>query len=120
MHRDMGLIREILRKIEENEYCSNIPVQIEGCSDDEINYHIKLLIEAGMIEGTVCRTLSPGVPSSIIIGLTWSGHEFLDASRNDTLWEKTKSLIVEKAGTTSFSVLTAVLAEIAKRAIIGH
>jgi hypothetical protein len=38
-------------------------------------------------------------------GLTWDGHEFLDAIRNDTVWNKTKRVIADKGGSIPFDVL---------------
>jgi hypothetical protein len=43
------------------------------------------------------------------VGLTWAGHEFLDAARNNSVWNKAKSAIVEKGGAVSFEILKAYL-----------
>jgi hypothetical protein len=45
--------------------------------------------------------------------LTWQGHEFLDASRNDAVWKKTMDLVREKGGSVSFEVLKTVLIKLA-------
>lgn len=48
--------------------------------------------------------------------LTWLGHEFLDAARDDGRWEKAKSAI-SKVGGWSFEVVKHILVELAKDAI---
>lgn len=40
--------------------------------------------------------------------LTWQGHEFLDAVRNDTVWRKTMALVKEKGGSVPFDVVNPV------------
>ena len=43
------------------------------------------------------------------ISLTWQGHEFLDAARNDTIWRKAKKKVLETTGGLAFDVLKAAL-----------
>jgi hypothetical protein len=40
--------------------------------------------------------------------LTWDGHEFLSAVRNDTVWKKTLGVIKEHGGGLPFDVLKTV------------
>ena len=51
MKRDMDLARQILLKIEEYPDPTGwVDIIIEGYSDQEISYHIKLLYQAKLIE----------------------------------------------------------------------
>lgn len=52
---------------------------------EEISYHLNLLIEEGFVKGQI------GMDSYVIIDLNLSGHQLLEAMRNDTLWNKIKS-----------------------------
>ncbi len=82
---------------------------MEGRTTEEIGYHLHLLLEAGRIRGAdTTHTLSKG-PEAIATGLTWKGHEFLDAARDDTRWTKAMALVKEKAGSVSIAVLTQLL-----------
>ncbi|RAN42504.1 hypothetical protein RB25_25920 [Herbaspirillum rubrisubalbicans] len=93
--RDMDLIRALLLKLESLEMSygdvfSIMPdsseVAIAGYSDDAIGYHLSLLRERGLID-------SPGSQPMLGItyaGLTWDGHDFLDAVRDPEIWKKTK------------------------------
>ncbi len=112
MKRDWDLIRNILLEIEAYEGNNYVPLQIEGYSDDLVSYHVKLLSEAGLIDTHDCgRSLG-------VISLTWDGHEFLDASRNETIWSKAKSTITNKGGELSFDILKLALFEATKKMIL--
>lgn len=113
MKRDMDLIRKILLEIEANPDPNRwISLSVDGYNPKEISYHVKLLAEAGLIEAkNVSNTINFEWKP---ICLTWEGHEFLEASRDEGLWEKAKSLILRKGGTLSFEVLKQALIEIMK------
>jgi hypothetical protein len=49
--------------------------------------------------------------------LTWLGHEFLDAAREDLRWGQAKRLVLEKTGSVSFATLQQVLVELMKRSL---
>jgi hypothetical protein len=64
--------------------------------------------EAGLVDAHVMR--ADGVPpyAARVFRLTWQGHDFLEATRNDTIWVKTKNFIMEKGGGASFEIVKAV------------
>lgn len=71
---------------------------IEGYSADEIKYHEKLAIEARLLKGTVTdvHTHQTDIPGAVIIrGVTWEGHDFIDAIRDDTNWQKVKDFVAD-------------------------
>ena len=105
MKRDMELVRKILL---ETEAASHSPIEwivlnIEGYDPACISYHVKIMKEAGLIDAENLTTLShfEWQPKS----LTWEGHEFLDAVRNETVWAKTQEVVKSKGGSVSFEVL---------------
>jgi hypothetical protein len=82
MKRDKELILAILAALEadpEADGIRRVEMAIQGRSRREVDYHVGLLHEAGLIEvfGTSDRSHIPLSPSR----LTWAGHERLDASR---------------------------------------
>ena len=108
MKRDMDLIREILLEIEKlppNTETGEFP--IEGWKPEEINYHIRLLCQAGYVDAISVAAM--GDDEWIVRSLTWNGHEFLEASRNQTLWNKAKALVAEKGSGLTLEVLKAAL-----------
>ena len=119
MKRDMDLIRKILLKIEESPEFSFIrPFNIEEYDNNQVVYHIILLDEAGLIKA---RDASAGGNNYCWIPdrLSWAGHEFLEASRDERRWEKAKSMIFDKGGNLAFSLLENLLLQLMTKAVLG-
>jgi hypothetical protein len=105
MKRDMDLIRTILQRVESDESITPAPFEIPGHAQEQVNYHIALLKDAGFIEATVDGDNSGAVTSAFIDRLTWQGHEFLDAARDDTIWHKAKEHFLKPTASWTFSLL---------------
>jgi Hypothetical protein (DUF2513) len=108
MKRDMDLIRQILLAVEASPTAwapSEVhELQMEGYSEEEVGSHALLIIEAGLARGQ--ETTGMGLsPRGFIYRLTWNGHEFLDAAKDDTLWNKAKTTIGQHFGSVPFDVL---------------
>lgn len=119
MKRNMDLARKILFALENCESAWG-PVEefeIEGHSDEEVSYHVKLLWQAGLVEAEDVSCLGPGGFSWCPQTLTWQGHEFLEASRDETRWKDAKKKVCDAGGGLIFSVLKDALVEGAKGAI---
>lgn len=97
MKRDMDLIRKILFYVEENYVAGGpeIPVCIEGYSDNVIYEHCILMRNDGLI-GRILDTSALESKSCNVGNLTSEGFDLLDKIRTDTVWNKTKSVISEK------------------------
>jgi hypothetical protein len=103
MKRDMELVRQVLLKVEDFE----IPLggfgivrpwepamEIEGYNADQIGQHLAMLIDGGYIDSQ-----SADMSATFRVkGLTWKGHEFLDAIRSPEIWRKTKDGLREIGG----------------------
>jgi DNA-binding transcriptional ArsR family regulator len=82
MKRDMELVRRLLIYIEERaNQREPIQVELEGIDDDVVQYHLELLTEADIIS-TIDASSYDG-KHFFVKRLTWYGHEFLDAARDD-------------------------------------
>jgi hypothetical protein len=96
MTRDIDLIRELLLKLE------NLPtrpggiyllnpeddeIQIDGYSNHQIDYHLSLISEAGLIDSGKSSAVMNGY---LFSRLSWAGHDFLDSIRDPDVWAKTK------------------------------
>lgn len=119
MKRDMDLIRNILIGIEAYPAANGVIHLDElGLGDyppEVVAYHVKLLDEAGLIVASDFSADDELVwlPSR----LTWSGHEFLDAARHATVWEKAKHVIQQQGGALPLAVIQALLIQLAKQQI---
>ncbi len=118
MRRDMDLVREILRQIEAwPEPQGWVEFDMPDRLPDEVSYHVAIMADAGLIQAQDVSNLQ--MYDWRAKKLTWTGHEFLEAARNDTIWQRAKALMAEKGGGTSFEVMLALLIELAKRQILG-
>ena len=116
MKRDMDLIRKILLHVEEND---NLKFAIDRYEQREIAYHVRLLVEAELLKAVAIPVLSGDIvlQDTGHTALTWGGHEFLDAARDEGRWNKAKGIVKEKAGTVTVAAFTQLLVQIMKDAI---
>ena len=119
MKRDMDLVRAILMEVENvpDEDARRGVTSIDGYDSATFARHVQLMQEAGLVEAAVVRADGVGAIKVRVDRLTWKGHDFLDAIRNDTVWSKTKSAVAETVGSASFDVLKAVAASLAMKAL---
>lgn len=97
MKRDPDLIRNILMAVEAaDKEIKKGSLSFPGYTPDQIDYHVEILCDAGLIDATYQRTF--GSSFWMIRRLTWSGHDFLEAARNDTIWNKAKARMEEMGG----------------------
>jgi hypothetical protein len=118
VQRNMDLVRDILRAIEQNrdmdgtrDFFITSP-KVLGISNqppEEVSYDLRLLIREGMVDGRADSL------ALIVRGLTWSGHEFLDNIKSDSIWAKVK----DKAGALS-GVSMKILAALAEAEVKKH
>jgi hypothetical protein len=109
MKRDMDLIRELLLYIEGAQPARNgwINVSIPGRTNVEISCHLKMLAAEGLIDGRPFRTSSGEFWQ--LNGLTYAGHDFLDAARSDTLWKKATSVFLEAGRAAAITTIKDIL-----------
>lgn len=116
MKRDMELVRTLLVHFEEKPDDHLVKhVEIEGYDTRTIDYHLILLYEANLIEGepSVSKS-SKRVIRVYPMRLTWHGHEFLAAARNDSVWRKTMTKIASAIGDVPFTLLKDLLMQTAR------
>ena len=119
MKRDWDLVRTILLRVEEQPNTTSLlrPNELSGYDEENVSYHIKLLIDAGLLTGIVSPSMN--APTlAMARELTWEGHEFLDSIRNPGLWNAIKTKAREKAVDLTFDTIKA-LAKIVLGGILG-
>lgn len=88
---DPELMRQILLTVEQHEPASCIgDINIEGRDYKLVSYHIKMLHEAGLLDGIDSSTGGDGF-SWCVRSMTYSGHRLLDGIRSNTAWSEVKS-----------------------------
>ncbi|MPN53315.1 hypothetical protein SDC9_200979 [bioreactor metagenome] len=101
MQRDMDLMRKILLKIEEIFPAGDLVIHgvpLDGYDKLLIADHCQLLFEAGLINAYEPRRGGQGAKVLFysVGNLTNSGYDFLDKIREDTVWNRTKTIIKDK------------------------
>ena len=109
MKRDFNLIRRILIDVE------NMPPgedydSIEHLSEYDpmvVYEHIDLLLpdEANFVKGMIVRVDNGEVAGFRIERLTWQGHDFLDASKDDSIWKKANDIVLKPGVAITFDLL---------------
>ena len=117
MRRNMSLIRQLLLLIEDqgddmNGWIGDLIV--EGFSDEQITHHVWLLMDGGYIEGIDLST-SDGSDYKPRY-LTWQGHEFLAAVRDNDIWNKTLE-VAKQGGAATLSAIFDIAKALAKKKI---
>lgn len=134
MKRDMDLIRVILMDIEANENIngkftiSDADFGATGADRTALQYHLRLLMDAGYIEGKdllqsakdskldVHRMMVEEGAPILVTRMTWDGHDFLDTVRDSKVWEKTKDAL-QGVGGVGIDTIKDVAKEIGKAVI---
>jgi hypothetical protein len=107
MERSLDLVRQILLEIEsKGSYTNWFDIDIEEYSPEQMDYHLELMLEAGLI---ATRTMLREPQRLYPVRLTWEGHEFMDVARDQEAKE-----IMAGAGLYSFEMLKQVLAQLAQ------
>jgi hypothetical protein len=123
MKRDLNLVRKILFKMEAEEELSTYnlgSVEVDGYSEQQVNYHMKIMAQAGLLHVDVRELPSPidtqwEIPKAHIscYSISWNGHEFLSAASDNARWEKAKNAM-EKAGGYVLPILMQLLTQYIK------
>ncbi|MDD5761177.1 MAG: DUF2513 domain-containing protein [bacterium] len=118
MKRDLELIRKMVLAIEASHsgWAPN-NFEFEGYTEAQVGYHAYLLINAGLAKGVDASSMGSESPKGFISSLTWAGHEFADAARDETRWRKAMGVVQEKGGTVTIGVLTQLLVSLMKGAL---
>jgi hypothetical protein len=85
--RDIELIRLLLLREEEGA----APAELVASDAASINYNSVLAIEAGLLRGQVYEEGGSNLPIGLVTGITWAGHDFLDATRDPRIWKRTRN-----------------------------
>jgi hypothetical protein len=111
MKRDMDLIRLLLLQQESGED----PPDLAKYDTEFIVYNIALMLDAGFLEGKVYSGASGKPQAATIIRMTWAGHDFLDSTRDPTIWKQAKDKVLKPGISWSFSILVEFLKAEAQR-----
>jgi hypothetical protein len=88
---------------------------VQGFTEEEIGYHNHLLIQARLAEGVDNTGRGDESPSAMLSRVTWEGHEFLDAARDEGVWRDAKEKTTRVGGAVAMAVMVELLKDSALR-----
>ena len=119
MKSNMELVRQILLACEEDpgQVEQKVRNRMKPSEVDSVHGHLKLLVEAELVDGgNPVRTLQ-GETWVGPFELTWKGHDFLADIRDDSRWAAFRAKIGSRLDTLSFDVLKEAVKEFARGAV---
>ena len=105
MKRDLDLCREILLKTEgHDDPYGPAYIESEQHSRQEIGYNTYLLGQAGFVE--LYDNSGQNDPYNYYpLSMTWTGHEFLDTIRDDSVWNNVITALRNQLASVSLRTL---------------
>jgi hypothetical protein len=110
----MELLRKVMLEAEKSEDPYElIDPKFEGHNETEISYHIALLDDAGLLHGQDRSAI--GVFRWSAGALTWAGHEFVEAVRDDDVWKEALAVTAKSGNGMVFEVLKKALMRVLEK-----
>lgn len=114
MKRDMELIRKVMLAAEKSEDPTKlVDPKFESHSETEISYQIALLDDAGLLHGHDRTAI--GVFRWSAGRLTWAGHEFVEAVRDESVWQEALAITAKSGDGTVFELLKKALMQVLEK-----
>lgn len=115
----MDIIRAILIDAEDDKFGYGQFIQINGHSPQVCAYHVALMRDAGLVEAEIIKGDSCPYAAAMIHRLTSAGHDFCDAIRHDTIWNKAKQHIIKPGMSYGLPVLIEFVKLEVRRMVFG-
>ncbi len=122
MKRDLDMVRDILliaeeaspgQRIKLSDFKDKYPERLS-----EVSEHVEMLDKIGFLSASFSRPLNPqGAGFFEIQKIEWSGHDYLDAIRDQKIWKKTKQKISDIGGSAAIDTVKAIALKIASDAL---
>lgn len=107
----MDIIRLLLLQQETGE----AQPELEQYDQQLVVYNVVLMLDAGLIDAHITTNVSGMPVAAAIMRLTWAGHDFLDSTRDASIWAKAKEHVFKPGISWTFSILVEFLKAEAKR-----
>lgn len=118
MKRDWDLVRAILLQVEQLPTATSQvrAPDVSGWDEELVGWHLALLVDAGIVEGNVSRSLGRA-PTTAVRGLTWAGCELLDSIRRPAVWNAVRVAAREGAVELTLEVIRTLAGRVAAAGI---
>lgn len=119
MKRNLDLIRDILLFIEDSEsdfICSE-DISFPEIIYDDICDHLELMMNVGFISYDDASVFE--MKKYVNIKMLYKGHDYLDAIKDKTVWNKTKEKIKKISSSITFDLIKDTAKDIIKLLLLG-
>lgn len=109
MKRDLELVRKLLLEFEKlglDDAKEARQIVLPPWTSDEVTYNCWIMWQSDLIEGIDCSSNSSG-RNMFVRGLRPAGHDYIDAVRSDTVWNKVKARAAEQSLSMSIDIAKA-------------
>ncbi len=90
----------------------------DGRDDAMLARQLRFLIAADYLQGKTTPTLGDAESASVVVtGIAWQGRQFINATNDPSIWEKTKRHAADMADTISVDVLAEIATAIGLQTI---
>ena len=107
MKRDLDLVRQLLLQIEGLPAGPPAQYRASEIEDPVLLAHFELVLASGLVNGKISRSQSSRGDVISILGLTWEGHEWIEMVRSQSVWNETKSLLLDSGGALTYELTKA-------------
>ena len=104
MKRDLDLVRQLLLQIEGLPAGPPAQYRASEIEDPVLLAHFELVIASGLVNGKISRSQSSRGDVISISGLTWEGHEWIEMVRSQSIWNETKSMLLDSGGALTYEL----------------
>jgi hypothetical protein len=112
MKRDLDLVRQLLLQIEGLPAGPPAQYRTSEIEDPVLLAHFELVIASGLVNGKISRSQSSRGDVISISGLTWEGHEWIEMVRSQSVWNATKSMLLDSGGALTYELTKEVAANL--------
>ena len=104
MKRDLDLVRQLLLQIEGLPAGPPAQYRASEIEDPVLLAHFELVLASGLVNGKISRSQSSRGDVISISGLTWEGHEWIEMVRSQSVWNETKSMLLDSGGALTYEL----------------
>jgi hypothetical protein len=104
MRRDMDLIRRIALEVSDLPFGRSL-TGLDGVEPEVFGTHVIWMVEAQLLDASISKYASGEPPKAHVHRLTWTGCEFADAARSDTVWAKAREHFIKPSASFTFTLV---------------
>ncbi len=121
MERDMALVRQILKEAERADGPLDAAGLVaDGWTFETVAHHVQVMADYSLVSASVVRDANGEPVRATVRSLTWEGHDFLDAVRDERVWVRVREAVAGSAGSVAFDTMKRLAGRVAEGLVSVH